>query len=125
MSLYATGASADTVNGANAIMTLNGVAASVAGDGNQITLNGTNTLALSGNSEQIFTAKALGSDTITGFNATDHMQFAASAFADWAHLLGATKQQGSDTVITLDAGDQITLKGVLAASLSSGQFAFK
>ena len=125
VSLYATGASADTVNGANAIMTLNGVAASVAGDGNQITLNGTNTLALSGNSEQIFTAKALGSDTITGFNATDHMQFAASAFADWAHLLGATKQQGSDTVITLDAGDQITLKGVLAASLSSGQFAFK
>ncbi len=125
VSLYATGANADTVNGVGDALTLNGVAASLAGDGNQLYLNGTNTLALSGNSEQIFTAKALGSDTITGFNATDHMQFAASAFADWAHLLGATKQQGSDTVITLDAGDQITLKGVLAASLSSGQFAFK
>ena len=39
-------------------------------------------------------------------------------FADWAHLLGATRQQGSDLVITLDASDTITLKGL---TLTAGQ----
>ncbi len=124
VSLYGTGTSADTVGGSGAFLALNGVAASVNGNGDTFWLGGTNTLTLAGNSEQIITAKTLGDDTITGFNSTDHVQFSASNFADWAHLLGATKQSGSDTIITLDAGDQITLKGVLASSLSSSQFAF-
>ena len=124
VSLYGTGTSADTVGGSGAFLALNGVAASVNGNGDTFWLGGTNTLTLAGNSEQIITAKTLGDDTITGFNSTDHIQFSASNFADWAHLLGATKQSGSDTIITLDAGDQITLKGVLASSLSSSQFAF-
>ncbi|MEO7689918.1 MAG: hypothetical protein ABIS51_11590, partial [Sphingomonas sp.] len=39
----------------------------------------------------------------------DVLQFDSNIFSDWAHLLGATQQQGSDLLIALDAADTITL----------------
>lgn len=39
----------------------------------------------------------------------DVLQFDSDIFSDWAHLLGATQQQGSDLLITLDAVDTISL----------------
>jgi len=60
-------------------------------------------------------------DTTTG----DKLRFDTSVFADWAHLLGATQQAGSDLLITLDAQDSVTLKNVSMAnfSASNAQFA--
>lgn len=69
-----------------------------------------------------------GLDTINSFTATgtshDVIQVDTSLFADWAHLLGATSQVGSDLVITLDAADKITLKNVTLANFTSADAAF-
>jgi len=124
ISLYNTGSNADAINGANAVLILNGVAASVTGNGNQVYLHGSNTLALNGTGETLFADKAFALDTITGFVASDHIQFAAADFANFAALMGATRQSGADTVITLDAKDVITLKNVTASALTSSQFSF-
>ena len=49
-----------------------------------------------------------------------------TVFADWAHLLAASSQSGSDVIITADANDTITLKNTTLATLQShqGQFHF-
>ena len=64
-----------------------------------------------------------GKDTITGFIASgtahDTLAIDHTVFADWAHLLGATTQQGSDLLITIDAADSILLKNVTLASFTS------
>jgi VCBS repeat-containing protein len=69
-----------------------------------------------------------GIDTINSFTATgtshDLLQIDKNIFADWAHLLGATKQQGSDLLITLDPTDTITLKNVALANFASADAVF-
>ncbi|MEO8722342.1 MAG: calcium-binding protein [Sphingobium sp.] len=69
-----------------------------------------------------------GKDTIADFAATgtqhDVLQFDSNIFSDWAHLLGATTQQGSDLLITLDAADTITLKNVALANFTSANASF-
>jgi hypothetical protein len=66
---------------------------------------------------------APGHDIISGFVASgtghDTLQIDHTVFADWAHLLGATTQQGSDLLITIDAADSILLKNVTLASFAS------
>ena len=52
------------------------------------------------------------------------LQFDSNIFADWAHLLGATTQQGSDLLITLDPADTITLKNVALANFTSANANF-
>lgn len=94
-------ASKDTINllGANATLTLG---------------KGATTVAIHANP---------GKDTITGFIASgtahDTLAIDHTVFADWAHVLGATKQSGSDLLITIDAADQILLKNVTLASFTS------
>lgn len=61
--------------------------------------------------------------TTSGANA-DVLQFDSSVFADWAHVLGATAQQGSDLTITLDPGDVITLKNVSLANFTAQDVKF-
>jgi VCBS repeat-containing protein len=69
-----------------------------------------------------------GLDTINSFTATgslhDILQVDKTIFADWAHLLGATAQVGTDLIITLDPTDKITLKNVALASFTSADAAF-
>ena len=69
-----------------------------------------------------------GLETITNFttsgSAADVVQFDSSVFSDWAHLLGATSQVGSNLDITLDAHDVITLKNVSLASFTSSNARF-
>lgn len=69
-----------------------------------------------------------GLDTLYGFAATgtahDYIQVDKSMFADWAHLLGATQQVGSDLVITLDSSDTMTLKNVALSSFKSSDARF-
>ncbi len=54
----------------------------------------------------------------------DTLQFDTSMFADWAHLLGATQQQGSDLLITMDANDSILLKSVSLSTFTSADARF-
>ena len=69
-----------------------------------------------------------GFDTVDQFTASgpmhDVLQFDKSEFSDWAHLLGATKQQGSDLTITLDPTDVLTLKNVSLASFTQSDARF-
>jgi len=69
-----------------------------------------------------------GNDTISDFAATgtqhDVLQVDSNIFSDWAHLLGATTQQGSDLLITLDSADTITLKNVALANFTSADAVF-
>lgn len=94
-------ASADTINllGANATLTLG---------------KGASTVAIHANP---------GKDTITGFVASgtthDTLAIDHTVFADWAHVLGATTQSGSDLLITIDANDQVLLKNVTLASFTT------
>ena len=64
-----------------------------------------------------------GSQTVSGFSTSgsslDVLVFSKDIFADWAHLLGATKQQGSDLLLTLDASDSVLLKNVSLANFTS------
>ena len=62
----------------------------------------------------------------TGGSGANHdtLQFDKSVFADWAHLLGATKQVGGDLLITLDASDVITLKNVALSNFSQSNARF-
>jgi Ca2+-binding RTX toxin-like protein len=77
----------------------------------------------------IFDVSGLSGDrSITGFDATseshDYVQVNRSVFEDWAHLLGATQQIGSDLTIALDQNDSITLKDVALANFSSKDVKF-
>ena len=69
-----------------------------------------------------------GMDTIASFTATgtshDVLQFDKSVFADWSHLLGATKQVGSDLLITYDSTNTITLKSVALANFTTADASF-
>jgi Ca2+-binding RTX toxin-like protein len=77
----------------------------------------------------IFDVSGLSGDrSITGFDTTseshDYVQVNRSVFEDWAHLLGATQQIGSDLTIALDQNDSITLKDVALANFSSKDVKF-
>jgi len=69
-----------------------------------------------------------GHDTIIDFLATgtahDTIRIDHSIFADWASLLAASSQSGSDTIFTADIDNTITLKNVAVSSLQSADFQF-
>jgi uncharacterized repeat protein (TIGR03803 family) len=98
------------------------------GTGDTVKLGGNDGIWAGAGSDVFAFAGTTGYDTITGFVATgsnhDTLQFSSSVFADWAHLLGATKQQGSDLLITIDASDTVVLKNVTLASFTSADAKF-
>ncbi|MBZ9840490.1 adhesin [Mesorhizobium sp. CA3] len=61
-----------------------------------------------------------------GFGGTspDQIDINHAVFADWAHLLAASSQSGSDVIITADANDTITLKNTTLAQLQGDQSQF-
>jgi VCBS repeat-containing protein len=69
-----------------------------------------------------------GADIINSFTASgtshDIIQIDKTLFADWAHLLGATTQVGTDLKITYDASNTITLKNVALANFTSADAVF-
>ena len=69
-----------------------------------------------------------GQETLGAFTASstrhDTLLFDKTVFADWAHLLGATKQVGSDLVITLDPIDSLVIKNVALTTFASNDAKF-
>ena len=63
-------------------------------------------------------------DNFTAGSAAGHdvIEFSHAVFADWAQLLGASRQVGADTIITVDADSTITLTGVTLSSLTADDF---
>ena len=53
---------------------------------------------------------------------TDVLDVSDFGFADGAAVLAATENQGGSAVITLSAGESITLEGVLKAELDQADF---
>ena len=80
-----------------------------------------------GNDIFVFHA-GFGKDTITDFTAgagsVDVIQIDTNVFADFAAVMNAASQVGSDTVITADASNVITLKNVTLSSLHQDDFSF-
>jgi large repetitive protein len=89
--------------------------------------SGDDTLTGSGASDLFVFAQPIGNDTIHGFNAAadrvDLIGFASIAgFADIQ--ANAVDDASGNAVITLGAGESITLAGVGAAALTAGNFVF-
>jgi hypothetical protein len=126
------GGTTDAVNGE--VLTLSNstveiaasATATLTGTGNMIYAGKSDALTVPGNSGDAFVFQpAFGQDVINGFAPAGHMTFSTSDFANWQTLLSHISQVGSDTVITLDVSDTITLKNVTASSLQPSQFNFK
>ncbi|MDF0585064.1 calcium-binding protein, partial [Bradyrhizobium yuanmingense] len=71
-----------------------------------------------------------GSDTVTDFIAgsgADHdmVRFDRTMFADFASVIAAASQVGSDVVISLGNGDSLTLQNVDLAALTADNFEFR
>ncbi len=89
---------------------------SLAGLGNDSMAGG------AGNDTFVFRAN-LGHDTVTDFAVgSDVLEFQNGLFADAAAVLAAATTSGSDTLITIDAGNSILLKNVAVANLHTGDF---
>ncbi|WP_206243587.1 beta strand repeat-containing protein [Novosphingobium terrae] len=124
--------SASTLSGGDTSSTLDGsagnmtIAAGSAGD-TLVGGNGDTLIGGSGSDTFVFHA-GFGQETVTGFMPSgptaDVLQFDTNVFSDWAHLLGATVQQGSDLLITLDASDSILVKNMAISSFSSANAHF-
>ena len=100
------------------------------GVGNDILIGGAGNDSLDGGvGTDSFTGdKSFGNDIVTGFGATgathDTIDFSTAVFANFAAVQSHMAQSGANVVITLDAADTITLKGVTLASLTAADFTF-
>jgi serralysin len=90
-------------------------------------LTGNQTVVGSGVNDTFVANPGFGQDTITNFNtATDVIQFNHALFANYAAMIGAgaISQSGTNTVITSDKNDTVTLTNVAPSSLGSNNFHF-
>ncbi|MFM8701490.1 MAG: calcium-binding protein, partial [Hyphomicrobiales bacterium] len=115
----------DTLDGLAGNDALNGGAGLdrlIGGAGNDMLLGGTE-------SDTFVFAAGFGKDTIVDFNAAtgvnhDVLEFSTAVFANWAALLAATTQVGTDLVITQNASNTIILKNVTLSSFTSDNAIF-
>ena len=89
----------------------------IGGDGND-RLNG------GGGPDTFVFGPGFGHDVVTDFSHADHIEFDGGVFQNFNQVQAASQQVGADTVITLDAGDSITLLGVSLHSLHASHFDF-
>jgi Ca2+-binding RTX toxin-like protein len=84
---------------------------------------GNDTMAGGAGSDTFVFRANLGQDTVTDFTAgSDVLEFRDGLFADAAAVLAAATASGSDTLITIDAGNTILLKNMAVANLHTGDF---
>ncbi|KZK94035.1 hypothetical protein PsAD46_01287 [Pseudovibrio sp. Ad46] len=76
----------------------------------------------------VFSSVSVGSDVIADFVAgagsEDVIRFSTNRFADFEDMLTAASDNGSDTVISLDDSNSVTLKGVQVSDLHIDDFQF-
>jgi serralysin len=81
-----------------------------------------------GNDRFVYSAIGFGADVISGFaggtGVADVVSFHTSVFANWQAVLSNSAQVGSDTVITLNASDKITLKNFALSNFKSDDVTF-
>jgi hypothetical protein len=123
-SLYSTSGNWDVVNGSNGEILLTGAQTSVAGSGDVMAFSGNDTVTSNGGGNLFEFSAALGLSTINGFDSSDTMQLSKSDFANFHGLQQHMSQSGANTLITLDASDQVTLTNVIASNLSTSEFKF-
>ena len=89
---------------------------------------GNDTITTGAGNDTIVFRPDFGVDTITDFQAgaasVDVIEFANSLFTDFEDVLASAAQVGSDTLITFDAQNTITLKNVALTSLHQDDFRF-
>ena len=125
VSIYNTAGNWDTVDGSNGTVFLTNSAATINGSGDTMAFYGSDAATATGNADLFaFASPSFGLSTINGFNSSDTMQFSKSDFASFQALQQHMSQSGANTLITLDASDQITLTNVTASSLTASQFHF-
>ena len=126
VSLSGTNFNGDTVNAVNGSITLNSAQAAIIGYNDTIHMNGASvaieTLTSSAGHDTYVYQQASGDSAIGGFTTNDAMQLSQAVFANVQDLFNHMTQSGSDTIISLDAFDQITLFNVQKSSLSQSQF---
>ncbi len=90
--------------------------------------SGSDTIATGAGNDTIIFRPDFGIDTITDFQAgagsADVLEFANSLFTDFEDVLASAAQVGSDTLITFDTENTITLKNVALTSLHQDDFRF-
>ncbi|UVK54897.1 DUF4214 domain-containing protein [Mesorhizobium sp. AR02] len=119
-----------------------GSTVTIGGTGNTIVINANENVTLDpsgsfwgqGQADTFIFEPNFGHSTVSNFFAQgnvpsgggsfDQIDVNHAVFADWAHLLAASTQSGSDVIITADANDTITLKNTTLASLQRDQSAF-
>ncbi len=89
---------------------------------------GNDLLTGAGGNDTFVFGPSFGSDRITDFSAGagvgDVIEIDATLFADFAAILAGSSQVGSDTVITFDASNKITLQNVVMSNLVADDFRF-
>ncbi|WP_137929665.1 beta strand repeat-containing protein [Mesorhizobium comanense] len=104
----------------------------IAGSGNTIDMGANDNVALvanankTGHSDTFVFQPGFGNSIVSNFysNTTpDQIDISHAVFADWAHLLAASSQSGSDVIIT-HGFDSITLKNMTVANLQGDQSQF-
>ncbi|WP_279626400.1 calcium-binding protein, partial [Polycladidibacter hongkongensis] len=82
----------------------------------------------SGDDTFVFADQNFGTDKITDFTAgersEDVIEFASGIFADYAAVISASEQQGSDTIIRYDEDNTILLQDVSLSDLHQDDFRF-
>jgi len=68
----------------------------------------------------------LGNEVVSGFAKGDTLEFNRQVLGSFATAMLDARQMssGTDTVITIDQNDSVTLRGVAATSLTSNSFKF-
>jgi Ca2+-binding RTX toxin-like protein len=95
------------------------------GNGNdQISVGANSIVTLGTGHDTVTFGLQLGNEVINGFGAKDQIVFNHALLANYMAVLGATTQVGSNTVISVDANDSVTLTNVAASKLSSANFHF-
>jgi hypothetical protein len=77
-------------------------------------------------SDTFIFSQTSGHDTIVGFvpgQGSEDVLVLGSFFSDFASVLASTTQVGEDTLISCDADNSVTLKGINLTSLHQDDFA--
>jgi Ca2+-binding RTX toxin-like protein len=98
--------------------------------GNETLAGGTGNDNLTGglNSDTFVFDPGFGTDVITDFKAgaatDDVLAFSSAVFSDFASVIAASVQSGSNVVITVSPGNTITLRSVTLSTLHADDFRF-